>query len=59
MLLAVALPLLTAACQTTDGAAISAVCAQFRGIGWSQKDTPQTIDEVKASNARQKAFCAA
>lgn len=57
MLLLGALAILSAGCVTTDTAATSsAVCSQWRGISWSVQDTPQTITEVKASNARRKAW---
>ena len=58
MLLAAALLIPLAGCQTTGGAGIEATCAQWRGISWSRKDTLQTVDDVKANNARRKAFCA-
>jgi len=32
-------------------------CLVWRPISWSRADTPQTIVEVKAHNARHRAFC--
>lgn len=45
-----------AACKTTDTGGTE-VCAVWRGISWSQKDTPETVDGVKGNNARRKAYC--
>lgn len=56
-LLAIALLILLAACKTTDSGEPTSVCAQWQGISWSAKDTPTTIDEVKANNARRTAWC--
>jgi hypothetical protein len=33
------------------------ICSQWKGVGWSKKDTDETIREVKANNARQQAWC--
>jgi hypothetical protein len=33
------------------------ICSQWKGVGWSSKDTDQTIRDVKANNARQQAWC--
>jgi hypothetical protein len=33
------------------------ICSQWKGVGWSSKDTDQTIREVKANNARRKGYC--
>lgn len=57
MMLVAVLSILTAGCATTGGGGTEAVCAQWRGISWSSRDTPQTQDEVKANNARRKAWC--
>jgi hypothetical protein len=46
--------LLAGCCKTTDS---DAVCAAFRPISWSVEDTPETIAEVKAHNARRDAWC--
>ena len=35
----------------------SEVCAEWKGIGWSRKDTDKTIREVKENNARHQAWC--
>lgn len=59
MLLAAALPILAAGCKTTASVGTEAVCAQWRGVSWSMKDTPETIDEVKGNNARRGAWCGA
>ena len=37
----------------------SEVCSKWKGIGWSRKDTPQTIEGVKLNNARRQAWCRA
>ncbi len=43
-------------CTTTTGTAETS-CMVWRPISWSKRDTPQTIGEVKAHNARRKAYC--
>jgi hypothetical protein len=35
----------------------STVCNVWRPIGWSKKDTDQTIAEIKVNNARQEGWC--
>ena len=55
LLLVLAIPL--ASCKTTDTAVISA-CEQWRPVSWSQKDTRETIADVKGNNARRAAWCA-
>lgn len=57
MLLAAALSTLLAGCATTVGGGTDLVCSQWRGISWSQRDTTETIDGVKANNARRQAWC--
>lgn len=42
---------------TTMTATVGTECAAFKPISWSTKDTPETIAEVKAHNARRKAWC--
>jgi len=32
-------------------------CAVWIPITWSSRDTPETIKQIKASNARRKAWC--
>ena len=32
-------------------------CANWKGVGWSKKDTDETIREVKANNARRLVWC--
>lgn len=56
MLLASALATMLAGCETT-GSAGTEVCAVWRPISWSVKDTPETVDGVKGSNARRAAWC--
>jgi len=34
-------------------------CAVWVPITWSSRDTPETIKQIKASNARRKAWCEA
>jgi hypothetical protein len=41
---------------TTDNGA-DAACSVWRPVSWSQKDTDQTIREVKINNARRDGFC--
>lgn len=58
MLLLVVLSIPLAGCVTTGtGGSDPAVCAQWRGVSWSSKDTPQTIADVKGNNARRAAWC--
>ncbi len=57
MLCVAALTMLTAGCATTGSSGQTEVCAVWRGIGWSEKDTPKTIEEVKGNNARRRAWC--
>ena len=33
------------------------VCAVWRDISWSKKDTDQTIGEIKVNNAKREAWC--
>jgi len=54
---ALASGLLVASCLQTT-AIVGTECVVWRPISWSGKDTPQTIEEVKLNNARQKAWCA-
>lgn len=47
-----------AGCATTTGTAgTKSVCKAWLAISWSSHDTDETIVEVKANNARQKAWC--
>jgi len=39
----------TTATDATDGGV--AFCVAWKSISWSTRDTPQTIEEVKANNA--------
>lgn len=54
LLAALLIPL--AACQTT-GSGETEVCAAWRPVTWSQRDTLETIDGVKGNNARRGAWC--
>ncbi|POR52381.1 hypothetical protein CYD53_10546 [Bosea psychrotolerans] len=54
-MLAVSLTLL-AGCQTT-GSGVTEVCAVWKPVLWSSRDTPETIDGVKGNNARRAAWC--
>ena len=54
--LALASGLLVASCSKTTGLSETS-CLVWKPISWSSKDTPQTIEEVKLNNARQKAWC--
>jgi hypothetical protein len=47
---------LVASCSKTTGTG-GTECLVWRSISWSAKDTPQTIEEVKLNNVRQKAWC--
>lgn len=49
--------LLLAGCSRTTGTAGIDACSFWQPISWSQKDTPQTVGEVKANNAKRKAWC--
>lgn len=41
----------------TQTATVETACSAFRPISWSVDDTPETIAEIKAHNARHKAYC--
>ena len=56
MLLLSVLAIPLASCKTTETAVISA-CDQWRAVSWSQKDTQDTIADVKGNNARRGAWC--
>jgi outer membrane biogenesis lipoprotein LolB len=49
--------LLLAGCSKTTGIGGINACDFWRPVSWSQKDTPQTVAEVKGNNARRKAWC--
>jgi hypothetical protein len=57
LLAAALLTLAVAACRTDSVVTSGAECSQWRSITWSVKDTTQTRDEVKGSNARRKSWC--
>lgn len=56
LMLSLVLSPLMAGCSTTMATAETS-CLVWRPISWSKKDTVQTIEEVKAHNARRKAYC--
>jgi hypothetical protein len=37
---------------------MAAVCAAWPYVGWSIRDTPETIADARANNAAKDAFCA-
>lgn len=56
LILIAAAAMLLAGCKTTT-ATNGIECAVWRPVTWSSRDTPETIAEVKANNARRKAWC--
>lgn len=54
---AVMLLLLTGCATTMGSGGTKAACSSFTPIGWSSKDTTETIREIKAHNAAWKAVC--
>jgi hypothetical protein len=50
-------PFLLSACAATTGGVGKTECAVFRPVSWSVKDTDRTVTEVRAHNARRKAWC--
>jgi hypothetical protein len=46
-------------CSTLTGTVETnkSVCAVWKDISWSSKDTTQTILEVKVNNARREGYC--
>ena len=56
LMLVLATSLLVGACSKTTATG-GTECSLWQPISWSVKDTPQTISEVKVSNARRRAFC--
>ena len=56
LMLLFALIWLLAGCTTTT-ATVGTECSVWRPITWSTKDTPETLVEVKANNARRAAWC--
>lgn len=55
-MLMLAAALLLVGCKTMTGS-VGTECAVWKPISWSVKDTPETIVEVKANNARHAAWC--
>lgn len=53
--------LILAGCVTTTGSVATdpttAICASFRPITWSSRDTDETIKQVKAHNSVYLAIC--
>lgn len=49
--------LLLPACMHLTRTNETEVCAVWRPVSWSSRDTPETVTEIKASNARRKAWC--
>lgn len=56
MLVSVAISLLLG-CTLQTSISATDVCKVWQPVTWSSKDTPQTVAEVKISNARRKAWC--
>lgn len=51
---------LLAACTTTRATETKAVCAIWSGVTFSQvQDSGQTVDEIRALNAKRDAYCGA
>jgi hypothetical protein len=62
--IALAIPLASCATTGTGGIDTSPCKAQvagqepaWRDLSWSRRDTKETIEEVKANNARHDAWC--
>ena len=57
--LAIMLLFLLGGCATTTAtvATNASVCAVWKPVSWSKKDTDQTITEIKVNNARREAWC--
>ncbi|UOF79795.1 lipoprotein lppm proteiN [Caudoviricetes sp.] len=52
------LSLLTGCAKLTATTATNtSVCAVWKDVSWSKKDTDQTIVEIKVNNARREAWC--
>ena len=56
LMLVAASGLLVASCSKTTGTG-GTECLVWKPISWSSRDTPQTIEEVKLNNERQKGWC--
>lgn len=59
LVLTLILPLANCQTRTTETApAEPLVCTQWRALGYASKhDSPETVDSVRRSNARRKAYC--
>lgn len=57
--LAMLCALMLGGCATTTATGGTSVCAVWRPISWSVKDSDATIAEVKVNNARQRGWCGA
>jgi hypothetical protein len=55
LLLLITVTLMTGCSKTM--ATSGTECAVWIPITWSSRDTPETIKQIKASNARRKAWC--
>lgn len=54
------LPVLLATCETTPstGTISNEVCLIWRPLTYSARgDTPETVEQVRAHNARRQAYC--
>lgn len=44
-------------CTLQTSISATDVCKVWQPVTWSSKDTPETVTEVKVSNARRAAWC--
>ena len=67
ILFAMSLALSLSGCVTMTGTSgsqrlsrdqIVSVCALWRGVGWEDADTDETITEIKVNNAKRDTYCA-
>lgn len=56
VLMALSLTVILSSCKTMASGGTD-VCAVWRPVSWSVKDTLPTIDDVKGNNARRGAWC--
>ena len=59
LMLAMLLTLPLIGCETLTGTVETnkSACEVWKDVSWSQKDTTQTIIEVKVNNARRQGYC--
>lgn len=57
LMLVCVVTLLLLACTPLTRTSATDVCAVWRPVSWSSRDTPETVVEVKANNARRAAWC--